>query len=628
MAANAAGVLRATMGFVERLGGRYRLISPVGQGGMAEVWRALDERLEREVAVKLLFPHVHPAERARFAREIRALSRLIHPGVVQIYDLGEEAGRLYFVMELVQGGGFDRLGPFEEGVEGWRLLRAAAEVLDALAYLHDQGVIHRDLTPANILITPEGHAKVMDFGLAYLSDVTQGLTRTGYTLGTPQYMAPEQATGGEVGPAVDLYAFGAVLYRALTGEAPFSGEHDQAVLYKHVYEPPTPPSEKNPAVFPGLSRLVLDLLAKKPEARPPSARAAKKRLLRLEKAFASRAYKSARAGAARSGHYPEGPLDPAALELASVADLEGEAAWPSEMALDHGRLALGVGRGGLMVFAAGGLAPVARLSAEDEVTAPPLFADQLYYAAWDGGLYRWSGEGAPRRVLSSQAEITASLLEAAGRVYVPSRDGRLYAVEDGEVSWVFEAEGHLSVGVTLYRGLLFVASEGGWVYALEPRSGRLVYKVETGPIHAHLPATDGVLLLPTWPGEVHGFDPLRREVLWTFDLEGELWASPAVGYGLAFMAGWSGVLYAVDLKSGDEVWHAEVGRVTAGLSLAAGVLYVATEEGALLAFDATSGALHLRLEGLGELQVPPLPTEDGVYVASVDGKLYLFEERT
>jgi len=230
-----------------KLAGRYRLETPLGQGGMAEVWRAYDERVGRAVAVKILHAYVHPNERARFFQEAKALSRLSHRGVVQVYDLGEEEGKTYFVMELVEGGSFDRLGPFEDGPEGLRLLEAALEVLDALEHLHRRGVIHRDLTPRNILLTTEGNPKVMDFGLAYLLQESRHLTRTGYTLGTPQYMAPEQAKGLPLGPQADLYSFGAVLYRTLTGKPPFEGENDQSVLYQHVYEEPKPPETLNPA---------------------------------------------------------------------------------------------------------------------------------------------------------------------------------------------------------------------------------------------------------------------------------------------------------------------------------------------------------------------------------------------
>jgi len=257
------------------LGGRYRLEAPLGQGGMAEVFRAVDERLGRLVAVKVLHARALPPERERFFLEVRALSRLFHPGIVQVLDLGEEEGRPYFVMELVDGGPFDTLGPFEEGPEGERILRAATQVLEALAHLHAQGVIHRDLTPKNILLTKEGHPKVMDLGLAYILQESRHLTRTGYTLGTPTYMAPEQAKGLPLSPKADLYSFGAVLYRTLTGKAPFEGENDQAILFQHVYEEPKPPEALNPAIPRGVSEAVLGLLAKHPEesrATPPSSK--------------------------------------------------------------------------------------------------------------------------------------------------------------------------------------------------------------------------------------------------------------------------------------------------------------------------------------------------------------------
>ena len=247
------------------LAGRYRLEAPLGSGGMAEVWRAVDERLGRKVAVKLLHPRALPPERERFLLEVRALSRLFHPGIVQVLDLGEEEGRPFFVMELVEGGTFDRLGTFEEGPEGDAILRGAEEVMEALAHLHAQGILHRDLTPKNILLTREGHPKVMDFGLAYLLQESRHLTRTGYTLGTPTYMAPEQAKGLPLTPKADLYSFGAVLYRTLTGRPPFEGENDQAILFQHVYEEPKPPEALNPAVPRAVGEAVLALLAKHPE---------------------------------------------------------------------------------------------------------------------------------------------------------------------------------------------------------------------------------------------------------------------------------------------------------------------------------------------------------------------------
>lgn len=612
---------------MEVLAGRYRLIEPIGSGGMAEVWRARDERVGREVAVKLLYEHVHPVERERFAQEVRALAALSHPGVVAIYDLGEEGGRTYFVMELVGGGTFDRLGPFEASVEGLRLLEAALEVISALGHLHERGILHRDLTPKNILLTEEGRPKLMDFGLAYLSDATRHFTRTGYTLGTPQYMAPEQAKGAELSPAADLYSFGAVLFRTLTGRPPFAGEHDQAVLYQHVYEPPPDPLEINPAIPAALGDWLLRMLAKEPAERPQSARQAWRELAAITATTRSGLTSCARAGAARSGHYPAGPTRPEKLDLQSRAAFEGEAVWPTEPVAAGGLLAFGAGAA-LRLFRQPGLEPLTPFAAGDEVTAAAAFyRDRVYYADWEGVLRARSLRGARVFEYRTRAEVTASPLATARRVYLAGRDGYLYSLtHEGELEWAFEAGGHISAGPTLYRGMLFAASESGWLFALEPTSGKLIYKVETGPIHAHIPAAEGLLILPTWAGEVHAFDPLMREVLWTYDVEGELWGSPAVGEGRVYVAGWSGVLYALDLLTGDEVWTAEPGRVTAGLSLAAGVLYAATEAGELIAYDAASGAELWRVEGLGGVQAAPLPLAEGLYLASLEGMVYEFGE--
>lgn len=615
------------MGYIPlvKLAGRYRLEAPLGEGGMAEVWRATDERVGRQVAVKMLHAYVHPAERQRFFQEARALSKLSHPGVVQVYDLGQEEGRTFFVMELVQGGTFDQLGPFEDGLEGLRLLEAAQKVLEALAHLHERGVIHRDLTPRNILLTAEGHPKVMDFGLAYLIQESRHLTRTGYTLGTPQYMAPEQAKGLPLSPKADLYSFGAVLYRTLGGRPPFEGENDQSVLYQHVYENPRPLLEVNPAVPPSVSRLSQSLLHKDSGPRP-SAAAAAHTLGEVLREYREHLSATPRGGLSRTGHYPGGPAEPGRLEIAGTYDLGGEVAWPGELVAWEGRLWVGSGRGVARFDLAEGR--VQRFPLADEVSAPPAFGHgRLYAGAWDGTLSALELSGRLAWSFPTRAEITAAPLVLGERIYLAGRDGFLHCIDEkGSLIWAFQAGGHLSASPTLYRGLLFAAAEDGWLYALDPLSGHLRYKVETGPVHASLPAARGILLIPTWAGEVHAFDPLGREVLWSFELEGEIWGPPALDHQRAYLSSWGGRLIAVDLQSGEECWSYPAGKITAGLSLAGGHVFAATEEGRVLALEASSGRLIFEASGLSPVQAPPLPYRASLYVASLEGKLYRFTE--
>ncbi|MCS6868642.1 PQQ-binding-like beta-propeller repeat protein [Thermus sp.] len=597
------------------LGGRYRLEAPLGSGGMAEVWRAVDERLGRKVAVKLLHPRALPPDRERFFLEVRALSRLFHPGIVQVLDLGEEGGQPYFVMELVEGGTFDRLGPFEEGPEGERILEAAALVMEALAHLHAQGILHRDLTPKNILLTKEGHPKVMDFGLAYLLQEHRHLTRTGYTLGTPSYMAPEQAKGLPLTPKADLYSLGAVLYRTLTGRPPFEGENDQAILFQHVYEAPKPPQELNPTSPKGVGEAVLGLLAKHPEERPAHPGLFRSGL----EGFRALRLATPRAGASRSGHYPLAP-DPRRLSLRGKLDLGGEAAWPGEMVYAGGRIYLGVGRGLVEVDLLTG--EVRREPLPDEVTAPPVARGGVYVGSWDGKVRRFRGRALEWSV-ETGAEVTAAPLVLGWYVYVASRDGTLYAFFQDRLRFRFHAGGHLSASPTFYRGLLLLASEDGWLYALDPESGGLRYKVKTGPVHAPVAAHRGVVFIPTWEGEVYAFDPLTRETLWNASLEGELWGGMALDEERLYVAGWDGMLRALDQATGEEVWSLEVGKVTAGLAYAAGHVFLATEEGRFLAVD-QRGQVVFEATGLGAVQVPPLPLPGEVLVVSLSGRLYRF----
>jgi eukaryotic-like serine/threonine-protein kinase len=263
---------------------RYELDRVVGRGGMADVWLAHDRLLDRQVAVKVLSSGfaADATNVARFRREARAAAGLNHPNIVSVYDWGEEDDSYFIVMEYVDGqtlrgvmDQYDRLAPAEAA-------RIAAEIADALAFAHRHGVVHRDVKPGNVLITPGGQVKVTDFGIAR-ADATDGLTKTGAVMGTATYFSPEQAQGLELDGRSDVYALGVVLYEMVTGVAPFTADNAVSVAYKHVREEPEPPSSVEPDVPGAIDRIVLTAMAKDVDLRYQSADDLRSDLVRFER---------------------------------------------------------------------------------------------------------------------------------------------------------------------------------------------------------------------------------------------------------------------------------------------------------------------------------------------------------
>jgi len=248
--------------------GRYHLLEQLGEGGMASVYRAQDTRLEREVAVKVIRTDFDkdPAFLKRFEREARALAQLAHPHIVHVLDAGEQGGVPYVVMDYVSGGTLkERTGRPLLAAEAARLVVPIARALD---YAHRQGIVHRDVKPANILVTPDGRPMLSDFGIAkVLSGQAQTqLTATGIGIGTPDYMAPEQWTH-EATPASDVYALGVVLYELVTGRRPYHADTPVAVLLKHANDPLPPPRQFAPTLPSAVEQVLVKALAKKPEDR-------------------------------------------------------------------------------------------------------------------------------------------------------------------------------------------------------------------------------------------------------------------------------------------------------------------------------------------------------------------------
>lgn len=254
--------------------GNYRILSALGQGGMARVYKAYQENLDREVAIKVL-PPWYANDRSfveRFKLEARLIARLTHPNIVTIHDTSEQNGHLYIVMQYIEGGTlkqrFDSLLAEGRVMNTEEVVRIFAQIADALTYAHENGIIHRDIKPVNVLMDHANRPILSDFGIAKaLASSHLQLTHPGAGVGTPEYMSPEQCQSGPVDGRADIYALGVMLFEAQTGYTPFRGDSYPALAHSHIYQAPPRPASLNPNINPAIERIILKALMKNPQQR-------------------------------------------------------------------------------------------------------------------------------------------------------------------------------------------------------------------------------------------------------------------------------------------------------------------------------------------------------------------------
>ena len=258
---------------IGRVVGSYRIVEKIGEGGMGAVYRAVDEMLEREVAIKAIRPDLarEPQIVERFRAEAKILARVSHPAIATIYSFFYDGGELFLAMEFVRGRTLAEVLTAEGAMPWPRAVTLLCTALEGIEQAHRAGIIHRDLKPDNLMLTEAGTVKVMDFGIARMAG-SNHLTRTGLLVGTLRYIAPEQIRGEEVDRRTDVYALGAVLYQMITGRVPFEGPSDYAILKAQIEDPPPPPASLVPDLPGWLDRAVLKALEKRPAGTLPDRR--------------------------------------------------------------------------------------------------------------------------------------------------------------------------------------------------------------------------------------------------------------------------------------------------------------------------------------------------------------------
>jgi outer membrane protein assembly factor BamB len=591
--------------------GRYQIQAELGRGGMGIVYRAYEETLHRTVALKVLSPHLagRAGTVARLRHEAVSAARLRHPNIALLYELGQEDQQAFLAMEYVPG------CPLRDIIESGPLLYSRSihllrQIGRALDYAHSIGVVHRDVKPGNILVRPDDHAMLVDFGLAETADNTLA-TPDGVVLGTPHYMSPEQAAGREAGPASDQYSLAAVAYEMLTGVLPFHFQNTAAVVHAHIYELPPPPTENNPALPVAVNHVLLKALSKRPSDRylslsdfvddlervllpPPDVPVRRRRALQWT--LVGMLVLLVVAFIALSG--------PAAHLLnrdnVNQTDLPGKVLWSYAPGFVGGPELTAV-QESLVVKNPGGQLTVLRAS------------DGKIVWATKAGLL--ASYGAP----SANSEL----------VFVGSQPGRVegLSLTTGGTVWSTEVTGNVESPPVLYPNGLVAVTTKGYIYVLQPGSGLVIWS-RPFVIGIQTPTIAPDHLLVSAGSTLYALDLENGRMLWEFHAGSRITTRPVVIDNRVVVGTDQGILHVLTAADGVELWRYQApGTLMAAPTAGDRILYVPDQSGRIAAISMDRMTVLWDYQAGASLETTPLLYGDHLIFGSSSGKLFMLNAR-